>query len=190
MTARHVRILIGIVLGVFVGSTGFAQEPGNGADIRTVTAERLAPDETIEIDGTLGDPVWQRAIPADGLLQREPATGAPATEATEVRVVYDAERIVIGVALHDSEPQALLQNQMQAAATPGRPPGSIWRSARQGSVETRTSISAPSISGRAIRPTRTSRPAWACRCGIRTIRGRQASPLWSFSPGTIRRLVS
>ena len=80
---------------------------------RTFTAVRLAPDERLELDGVLDEPVWQRATPAGGFLQREPATGAPATEPTEVRVVYDARRLVLGVVLHDSQPEAILQNEMR-----------------------------------------------------------------------------
>ena len=37
----------------------------------------------------------------------------PATEATDVRVVYEGGRVVLGVVLHDSEPNAVFQNQMQ-----------------------------------------------------------------------------
>jgi hypothetical protein len=81
--------------------------------LRSVVAVRLAADEQIQVDGLLDDAAWRRGAPADEFLQREPATGTPATERTEVRVIYDERRVVIGVSLHDSEPAAILQNQMQ-----------------------------------------------------------------------------
>ena len=51
--------------------------------------------------------------PATGFLQRDPDNGAPATERTEVRVVYDADRLLLSVICHDSEPDRVLANQMQ-----------------------------------------------------------------------------
>lgn len=89
------------------------QDAPDIAGPRTFTAVRLAPEERLELDGVLDEPAWQRATPAGGFLQREPATGAPATEPTEVRAVYDARRLVLGVVLHDSEPEAILQNEMR-----------------------------------------------------------------------------
>jgi hypothetical protein len=90
-----------------------AQEAGDAPALRMMTAVRLASDEQIELDGVLDEPAWQRAPAAGRFLQREPATGMPATEATEVRLVYEGGRVVLGVVLHDSEPGALFQNQMQ-----------------------------------------------------------------------------
>ena len=56
---------------------------------------------------------WQKAVPATNFLQRDPENGAPATENTEVRVLFDRDRIVLGVICFDSEPTRLLGNQMQ-----------------------------------------------------------------------------
>jgi hypothetical protein len=78
-----------------------------------VTAVPLGPEQVIELDGVPDEPVWERAQPATNFRQREPDNGAPATEQTEVRILYDADRIILGVTLHDSEPDRLLGNQMQ-----------------------------------------------------------------------------
>ncbi len=78
-----------------------------------IGAVRLAEGESIRIDGSLEEDAWQRVAPATEFRQRDPENGAPATEQTEVRILYDAERLIIGVALHDSEPDRLLGNQMQ-----------------------------------------------------------------------------
>jgi hypothetical protein len=78
-----------------------------------MTAVRLAEAEIIRLDGVPDEPVWARVTPATDFLQRDPDNGAPATERTEVRVVYDAARLVLGVTCYDSEPHRLLGNQMQ-----------------------------------------------------------------------------
>ena len=90
-----------------------AQPDGQRPSARIVRAERLTPDETVTIDGVPDETVWQRAAPAADFVQREPSTGAPASERTEVRVLYDANRLILGVTLYDSEPDAILNNQMQ-----------------------------------------------------------------------------
>jgi len=52
-------------------------------------------------------------MPASGFRQQDPNTGDAATEPTEVRVLYDARRILIGVICFDSEASRIRGNQMQ-----------------------------------------------------------------------------
>jgi hypothetical protein len=78
-----------------------------------VQATRLPDEATISIDGLLDEAVWATAVPAANFLQRDPDNGFPATERTEVRVVFDRDRIVLGVVCYDSEPNRLFGNQMQ-----------------------------------------------------------------------------
>src|SRR6185503_7744155 len=80
---------------------------------RSMTAVRLQPAERLLLDGRLTEEAWRRAEPAAGFRQQDPNTGDPATEATEVRVLYDERRIVIGVTCFDSEPRRIRGNQMQ-----------------------------------------------------------------------------
>src|SRR6185436_11309403 len=56
---------------------------------------------------------WTRTDIAADFVQQDPENGAPATERTEVRVAYDARRLLLGVTCLDSEPSRLLGNQMQ-----------------------------------------------------------------------------
>ena len=65
-------------------------------------------DEAPTIDGFIDDAVWARAEPLTGFVQQEPVVGNPATERTEVRIVYDESSIFIGAILYDSEPDAIL----------------------------------------------------------------------------------
>lgn len=78
-----------------------------------VRAYRLTATESIVVDGAPDEDVWRKAVPATNFRQRDPDNGEPATEQTEVRVVFDRDRIILGVTCFDSEPDRLLGNQMQ-----------------------------------------------------------------------------
>ena len=59
-------------------------------------------DAQPSIDGHLDDAVWQEATPLTSFTQREPADGEPASERTEVRLLYDADALYVGVWAYDS----------------------------------------------------------------------------------------
>ena len=77
---------------------------------KTITA--YAVDTPIKIDGILNEPSWKDAVPAVGFIQRELVEGAPATERTEVKILYDLDNIYIGVMCYDSEPDNIIHNAM------------------------------------------------------------------------------
>ena len=83
------------------------------AEPPVMIAQRLSDADRIVLDGRLTEEAWRRAIPAAGFRQQDPNTGDAATEPTEVRVLYDARRILIGVICFDSEPGRIMGNQMQ-----------------------------------------------------------------------------
>ena len=62
-----------------------------------VTAAR-APSG-IALDGLLDEPMWRTAIPVTGFTQKDPNEGQPATQRTEVRVLYDEGALYIGAEL-------------------------------------------------------------------------------------------
>jgi len=80
---------------------------------RSMTAVRLEPGERIELDGILDEAVWQRAEPATDFIQQDPVFAGAPTERTEVRIVYTAESLYMGVTNFDSEPDRLLGNTMK-----------------------------------------------------------------------------
>ena len=65
------------------------------------------------LDGVLDDPVWQQAAVIDEFIQQEPVEGAPATERTEVLILYDAENLYIGVRAFDSDPDGIISTEMR-----------------------------------------------------------------------------
>jgi len=62
----------------------------------------------ISIDGFLDEAEWQNAMPATDFFQYDPFNGKPATEKTEVRVLYDNVAIYIGAMMFDSAPDSIL----------------------------------------------------------------------------------
>src|SRR5258706_14713482 len=59
--------------------------------------------DAIKIDGLLDEPVWSLAQPATAFLQEQPTEGAPASERTEVRVLFDDKNIYFGIRAFDSD---------------------------------------------------------------------------------------
>ena len=81
----------------------------------SVRALRLDPEaaESIRLDGRLDEAVWATAPVASGFRQREPREGAPASQDTEVRVLFDAATLYIGVLARDSEPDRIIARILQ-----------------------------------------------------------------------------
>ncbi|HEU5450543.1 MAG TPA: DUF5916 domain-containing protein [Terriglobales bacterium] len=66
-----------------------------------------------KIDGTLNDPLWATAPPIADLKQREPLEGTPASERTEVRILYDAKHIYFGIHCYDRDPAGIVATQLR-----------------------------------------------------------------------------
>jgi len=62
----------------------------------------------IVLDGVLDDPAWAAAPVLGGFVQSRPDRGRPATEETEVRILYDDTNLYVGVELRDREPDKLV----------------------------------------------------------------------------------
>ncbi len=61
----------------------------------------------IKIDGILGESAWKHTPATTGFIQHEPHDGIPATEKTDVRIVYDDYAIYVGVRAYDKEPHLI-----------------------------------------------------------------------------------
>ena len=80
----------------------------------------LFTQETIEIDGHLNEEAWSQTQVIDDFTQQFPDEGQPTTERTEVRMLYDAEKLYIGFECDDSEPEKIVANEM-------RRDGQLWQ---------------------------------------------------------------
>ena len=88
--------IIGIALLVGSGSLSVLA----AQDDKIITA--LYVEAPIVIDGILDEPQWSLAQAGGDFIQNEPRTGEPATEQTEVRILFDDENLYIGVYCFDS----------------------------------------------------------------------------------------
>jgi hypothetical protein len=57
------------------------------------------------IDGRLTDEPWGLTTPVSGFTQLDPDEGRPATEQTEIRMLYDDDALYIGARMFDSQPE-------------------------------------------------------------------------------------
>ncbi len=80
----------------------------------------LFTEETIEIDGRLNEENWARAQVIDDFVQQFPDEGKPISERTEVRILYDAEKLYIAFECYDSHPEKIVANEM-------RRDGQLWQ---------------------------------------------------------------
>jgi hypothetical protein len=80
---------------------------------RTVTAVRLPEGASVTLDGRLDEPFWSDPVPAADFIQIDPANGMPATEPTEVRIVFSREFLYLGVTCFDSEPDQWIGWQLR-----------------------------------------------------------------------------
>ena len=90
----------------------FASTPTLGSENETEAATRIgraAPTvEAPAIDGRLDEDVWASAEPLTNFVQAEPFEGQPATERTEVRILFDEDAIYVGAMLYDSDPEGII----------------------------------------------------------------------------------
>ena len=65
------------------------------------------------LDGKLDEEAWSQADVANVFTQRDPDEGMPATEKTQVRVLYDNENLYFGVQCWDSQAEKILATELR-----------------------------------------------------------------------------
>ncbi len=76
-------------------------------------AEAVRVDHPPKLDGSLADPLWQSAKLLTDFRQREPNEGEPATEKTEVRILYTRSAVYFGIHCHDAEPSRIVATELR-----------------------------------------------------------------------------
>ena len=100
------RLVVLSALGLFaVTLSASAQTKPGSANVATA----LRATEVPTLDGdVLGDPAWKNAPPITSFVQEQPVEGQPASEKTEVRVIFTADTLYVGVVLYDSDPGGII----------------------------------------------------------------------------------
>ncbi|MFQ5637833.1 MAG: DUF5916 domain-containing protein [bacterium] len=82
----------------------------------TVVAVHI--DTPPELDGEiLNDPAYQNAVSAMGFWQTSPDEGQPASEITEVRILYTDQTLYVGVVCYDREPERIIVSDSRRDAS-------------------------------------------------------------------------
>jgi len=89
--------------------SGFPSAPQS--EERVAAAVRA--DHAPKLDGTLDDPLWQNAKPISDFRQREPFENKPATEETEVRILYTRHAVYFGIRCHDSQASRVVATELR-----------------------------------------------------------------------------
>jgi hypothetical protein len=97
--------------------------PPDSFDIKTVDPEsfraiafKITDAQRPDIDGRLTEEVWSLAPAQGNFIQREPRFGAPSTERTEFRILYDDRMLYFGVWVWDSDPSGIMGSEMKRDA--------------------------------------------------------------------------
>ena len=98
------RWLLGVWAGLVLLNPAWAQSDDAS---RTITAVRLAPGESITLDGSLSHPAWGRAPVWSRFIEKEPRTGAEPPQETRVQVLFDERALYVGVTLNDRDPSRI-----------------------------------------------------------------------------------
>lgn len=108
LRSLKLAVFFALLLAATPSMQGQANAPAQGSPHAAVTRAQ----GKISVDGKLDEPDWAAATPISEILQREPHPGQPATEKTELRLLFDADNLYIGVTSFDSEPRKIIATQM------------------------------------------------------------------------------
>ncbi len=89
-------------------SAANAQDVTHGLSVRAGRiAEALAPT----MDGRLDEGIWNSVEPSSMFTQQYPNDGAPASERTELRILFDRQNVYVGIVCFDSDPSQIMVTQ-------------------------------------------------------------------------------
>lgn len=73
-------------------------------------------NDEIKIDGRIDEPAWEAVTFQGDFRQREPNEAKPATERTEIGVLYDQRNLYFGIKCFDSKPDKIIAREMRRDA--------------------------------------------------------------------------
>ncbi|GAB5497253.1 MAG: hypothetical protein Phyf2KO_23330 [Phycisphaerales bacterium] len=98
----------GSAFAISVCATGLIAQP-----VENSIGEVSRTDSPPTIDGKLDDGVWNDAPVLTDFVQVNPDEGQPATERTEVRVLFDDDNLYLGIRCFDSMPDRIVATEMR-----------------------------------------------------------------------------
>ncbi len=120
---RSLRLVRFSVVSLIVAGALHAQNRGtdNGAGgshtaaahaLPSPSVRALARTTAITLDGRLDEPLWSQAQAATNFRQAQPKIGDPATQPTEVRILFDDDALYVGARMFDDQGAAGVRSQL------------------------------------------------------------------------------
>ena len=110
-------------LTLVVGTRGTGQQASlDATNVRLASHPIFAVrmnTSAVRIDGLLDEALWRAVPPLSAFTQREPVEGAPATHATDVRMIITEDAVVIGARLADEASALGASRRVHSAAADG-----------------------------------------------------------------------
>jgi hypothetical protein len=113
---RATVILLALLASLFVPIPSSQAETSTGAsqhDFSDRISQALPLQGDITLDGLLEESAWQQCVPITDFLQQQPDEGEAVSEKTEIRILYSAQVLYVGVMCFDSEPDKIVARKMR-----------------------------------------------------------------------------
>ena len=94
------KLIIVLLPLLLVSLPGFSQ-----IEVKETSALKI--DEAIKVDGSLDEPVWEKAPEAGDFIQFSPERGKPSSVKTRVKILYDETFIYFGFLCYDSQQEKI-----------------------------------------------------------------------------------
>lgn len=65
-------------------------------------------DSSIKVDGKLDESEWEKALPFNKFIQKDPDEGKNPSEKTEIYFLYDENALYVGAIMYDSSPDSII----------------------------------------------------------------------------------
>jgi len=114
---RFVALVLCTVFAV-LGDSAIAAPPAEAPAAGSVSAHAAPAQVAPVVDGSvLDDKAWDGAKVISGFWQTTPDEGQPASENTEVRVLFTATALYIGVVNYDRTPELIISSESRRDAS-------------------------------------------------------------------------
>lgn len=111
------RVLISSIVSLLFVTVAAAQS--ESVELIRPSARAVAAESQPIIDGdVLGDPAWSSLEPIENFTQVRPNEGEPASERTQVRILYTPTTLYVGVVCFDAEPSKIIVADSRRDADP------------------------------------------------------------------------
>ena len=109
---RLITLLLVISLPAVVLAQPYPSDPDDDGRNANRRAKAIRTADAPLLDGNvLNDPAWQAANPIEGFWQTTPDEGQPATEPTEVRIMFDDKTFYVGVVCFHADPSKIIVSE-------------------------------------------------------------------------------